>query len=226
MPRFFQFATTCGVTPSRLANSDIVEAVLIASSSALIPGIKHRVSGKVNRAFSHHSINYPFMSKIKPETISHKPLFAWFDEKPSNRRDFRLKTGYSDGRITNWKRRGIPRAEVGQIAAIMGLTYEQYMKAAGVSSKTSEKTHQTNAPSLDGGRRAGDNDAVLQFIIATYYYADPDGQEEIEETVNIVAGRKRKSAGGDSSAPRLPASESRSPRIPKAARLSPRRKRG
>lgn len=71
------------------------------------------------------------MAKPKPDTISSAPLFRWFDADKSRRRTFR-EAGYSDGRITNWKKRGIPRAELGPVAAHMGLTYEEYAAAAGM----------------------------------------------------------------------------------------------
>lgn len=62
-------------------------------------------------------------------TASPQPLFDWFDKDRGNRALLRLH-GYTDGRITNWKRRGIPVREVGFVARLMGLTYEQYMLAA------------------------------------------------------------------------------------------------
>jgi hypothetical protein len=42
-----------------------------------------------------------------------------------------VQAGYTDGRITNWKNRGIPRAEVGAVAQLMGVRYEDYLEAAG-----------------------------------------------------------------------------------------------
>jgi hypothetical protein len=69
------------------------------------------------------------MSKILTETVSAGPLFEWFAADKNNRA--RLRTvGYSDGRITNWKSRGIPRGEVGNVAPLMGMTYEEYVHAA------------------------------------------------------------------------------------------------
>lgn len=68
--------------------------------------------------------------KAAPETVSHRPLFKWFEADRKNRARLRA-AGYTDGRITNWKGRGIPRAEVAEVARFMGLTYEQYLAKAG-----------------------------------------------------------------------------------------------
>lgn len=71
-------------------------------------------------------------SKAKSETVSSKPLFAWFKLDRANRVKLK-KAGYTDGRITNWKSRGIPRAEVPAVASLMGLSYEGYMQATGAA---------------------------------------------------------------------------------------------
>lgn len=63
-------------------------------------------------------------------SVSAKPLYDWFAKDKNNRAT--LKKFYSDARITNWKTRGIPRAEVGNVAQFMGLSYEQYIEAASV----------------------------------------------------------------------------------------------
>lgn len=68
--------------------------------------------------------------KRLPQPASSKPLFDWFDKEKGNRAKLR-EAGYSDGQITNWHKRGIPRAQLGQIVALMGLTAEQYLSAAG-----------------------------------------------------------------------------------------------
>lgn len=72
----------------------------------------------------------------RPDTVSSRPLFEWFKGDKSRRATFRA-AGYSDGRITNWKSRGIPRAELGAVADRMGLTYEEYLAAAGVPGSSS-----------------------------------------------------------------------------------------
>lgn len=66
---------------------------------------------------------------IYTSTISAGPLFDWFAQDKGNRAKLRT-AGYTDGRITNWKSRGIPRGEVGNIAPLMGMTYEQYILTA------------------------------------------------------------------------------------------------
>jgi len=89
----------------------------------------------VNSVFSSRSINFAFMAKAKPETAPARPLFEWFAGEPGRRGAFRARTGYSDGRITNWRSRGVPLAELGRIAGEMGLTYEEYLAEAGVPTK-------------------------------------------------------------------------------------------
>lgn len=74
--------------------------------------------------------------KAKPDTVTAKPLFDWFTASKKNRKLLR-EAGYSDGRITNWKARGIPRGEVEAVAEIMGLTYDQYLGASGAPVKAS-----------------------------------------------------------------------------------------
>lgn len=76
------------------------------------------------------------MAKKLPDTVPAGPLFAWFKTDKKNRGKLR-QAGYSDGRITNWRVRGIPRGEVGAVAEIMATTYEQYLAAAGVDSQAS-----------------------------------------------------------------------------------------
>lgn len=91
----------------------------------------------------------PLMGKPKarPELISHLPLFRWFEADKKNRAKLR-DAGYTDGRITNWKRRaGIPRAEIADVAAIMGLSYEDYLLEAGAAPNS---VHQARASYVVG----------------------------------------------------------------------------
>lgn len=69
-------------------------------------------------------------AKGRPETVSAVPLFAWFALDKKNRRRF-VEAGYSDGRLTNWKNRGIPRGEVAAVAELMGTTHDDYLVRAG-----------------------------------------------------------------------------------------------
>ena len=93
---------------------------------------------QVNSAFSQPLLHSAAMARGKPkpkahpETVSAAPLFAWFAADKRRRRDFVRQAGYSDGRITNWKSRGIPMAELGKVSGRMGLTYEEYLVEAGV----------------------------------------------------------------------------------------------
>src|SRR5688572_17298301 len=76
--------------------------------------------------------------KARPDTAPAKPLYEWFDADKANRAKLR-QAGYSDGRITNWKSRGIPLAELWRVANHMGISHDEYLALAGVS-----------APKLDG----------------------------------------------------------------------------
>ncbi len=91
----------------------------------------------VNSAFRLMPINSPFMGRGKPDTAPAKPLFDWFKAKPGRRREFIAATGFSDGRVTNWKSRGIPLAALDRTARAMGLSYDEYMARA--SGKPSPK---------------------------------------------------------------------------------------
>lgn len=90
---------------------------------------------EVNGAFRIPLINSVFMGReaarrANAPTVSAAPLFDWFKADKANRGRLRA-AGYTDGRITNWRERGIPRAQVGAVAAKMGLSFEQYLERAG-----------------------------------------------------------------------------------------------
>lgn len=70
--------------------------------------------------------------KAKPDTAPAEPLFDWFEADRQNRAKLRT-AGYSDGRITNWKSRGVPLAELGRVAHLMGIAYDEYLALADVS---------------------------------------------------------------------------------------------
>lgn len=97
------------------------------------------------------------MAKATAQTVPAKPLFDWFKADRSRRPAFVKATGYSDGRVTNWKERGLPRAEVGRVAQFMGLTYEQYLAAAGEKVSVAKQPaappyHQLSEESLEIAR--------------------------------------------------------------------------
>lgn len=82
--------------------------------------------------------------RARPKTVPSKHLFDWFDANSANRAKLRNE-GYSEGRISNWKTRGIPRAEVPAIAALMGLTFEQYVGETGAQTTAREPAAQYSA---------------------------------------------------------------------------------
>lgn len=113
--------------------------------------------------------------KAKPETVSHLPLFVWFDAEKKNRRKLR-DAGYTDGRITNWKRRGgIPRGEIPAVAAIMGLKYDEYLAAAGETATTRLLT-----------KPDGISDEALE-IARAFDQMQPQTQERVREHVFIYS---------------------------------------
>lgn len=68
--------------------------------------------------------------KRLPQPAPSKPLFDWFEKEKSNRGKLR-EAGFSDGQITNWNKRGIPRAQLEQVVGIMGIGTEEYLVRAG-----------------------------------------------------------------------------------------------
>lgn len=106
--------------------------------------------------------------KTKPP-VSSAPLYAWFNENKANRAKLR-SAGYSHGQITNWKARGIPRAEVGALAGVMGIPHDDYLIAAG------EKVQKSAKPSADLTDEA--RDVALAWMRLT-----PVRQQAIREWV-------------------------------------------
>jgi hypothetical protein len=132
----------------------------------------------VNGAFRGGLINSPFMgngSLPKPDTASSKPLFDWFDAEPGRRRRL-VEAGYSDGRITNWKSRGVPLGEVGRVAAVMGINYERYMALA---SDSPLPENQIISPQ-------GNDAEKLLFVIRTFLDTDSDGRLELFDAARVL----------------------------------------
>lgn len=77
-------------------------------------------------------------AKRLPQPVSSKPLFKWFDRDRANRAKLRT-AGYSDGQITNWKERGIPRAQLDSVTSIMGISTEDYLVRAGEAPPTARE---------------------------------------------------------------------------------------
>jgi len=113
--------------------------------------------------------------KAVPETVSHKPLFDWFAADKRNRGKLRA-AGYTDGRITNWKRRGgIPRGEVGAVAKHMGINYDAYLLRAG---EAPPKVEEPSAP------YSTPSDEALE-IARAFDQMQPQAREYIREQVFI-----------------------------------------
>jgi hypothetical protein len=86
-----------------------------------------------------------------------------------------VQAGYTDGRITNWKNRGIPRAEVGAVAQLMGVRYEDYLEAAG--EKNVNQVQEVRAG-------YGVSDEALE-IARAFDQLQPQAKEYIREQVFI-----------------------------------------
>lgn len=145
------------------------------------------------------------MAKPKHDNVSSAPLFEWFKLDKGRRAAFR-RSGYSDGRITNWKSRGIPRAEIGPIAAHMGLTYEEYLAAAGAPVEGSyglrlqleeaEAVKRLRGALPDWrryvlGLAMIDNKETQGLLLTTMREAVPDKRVEQFVTVAPHAGKRR-----------------------------------
>lgn len=131
--------------------------------------------------FSAPSIDSSFMGKpkVKPDTVSHLPLFEWFAADKKNRAKLRA-AGYTDGRITNWKRRkGIPRGEVSEVARIMGLNHEAYLAMAG----------EDGAPPIPATQDYGINLSILTYIISEVeaFYSERDEELSPESKGKLIA---------------------------------------
>lgn len=118
------------------------------------------------------------MSKPKPSpnSVSSKPLFDWLDGKPENRAKLKAEGGYSDGRITNWKPRGLPRAEVAKVAKIMGTNHDHYMSLA-------EAIEQPAKPAVVVDR-IGVSPEALE-IARAFDRMQPQTQERVRELVFV-----------------------------------------
>jgi len=120
------------------------------------------------------------MTTILTGTVSAGPLFEWFENDRNNRAKLR-EAGYSDGRITNWKSRGIPRAEVGNIAPFMGMTYEEYVHAA--------EAWQLRIKKL---RRVAAWAAVSLGLALQHYPSDADAVQRHQGVVYYVKSKFRR----------------------------------
>lgn len=112
--------------------------------------------------------------KSLPQPVSSKPLFDWFGSDRANRGKLRA-AGLSDGQITNWKERGIPRAQLDSVASLMGMTTEQYLVAAG------ETPHVMRQPA---GTYAALSEEALE-IARAFDQMQPQAREYIREQVFI-----------------------------------------
>lgn len=121
------------------------------------------------------------MSKPKPtpKTVSSKPLFTWFASDAGNRAKMR-SMGYSDGRITNWKNRGLPRAEVADVAKIMGTTHDHYLSMAEVAQQQPKKS------SMGVVERIGVTPEALE-IARAFDRMQPQTQERARELVFLLS---------------------------------------
>lgn len=76
-----------------------------------------------------HSTHVPKDAPRK--TIDAAPLFLRLGDRPGAVAKFARDMGISQQRVTNWRNRGLPAAELPSVAAALGITVEQYLKEAG-----------------------------------------------------------------------------------------------
>lgn len=72
-----------------------------------------------------------------------RPLFRRIGQRGGAAFGRRPGIDASGQQVNNWKRRGVPEAKIGRIASELGITYEQYMQEAGLS--TGKKVQQTSS---------------------------------------------------------------------------------
>lgn len=65
------------------------------------------------------------------KTIDAAPLFRRLGDQSGAVAKFARQYGISQQRITNWRKRGLPAAELPAICAALGVSVEQYLKEAG-----------------------------------------------------------------------------------------------
>lgn len=78
------------------------------------------------------------------ETIPALPLLDWLKSKGSRQAELARDMGWSDQRLTNWKRRGIPARELHKVAAAMGITSDEYRTRAGLDRPPREPIKSTS----------------------------------------------------------------------------------
>lgn len=68
----------------------------------------------------------------KAQLFPSGPLFQRLDAKgPGARASFARAMNVSQPRLTNWRKRGVPAAELPRVAAGLGMTVEQYLAEGG-----------------------------------------------------------------------------------------------
>jgi hypothetical protein len=113
------------------------------------------------------------------DTVSSKPLFERLPER-GDVAAFAKKIGAkSTQAVYNWKKRGIPKGVVRDVAAALGLTVEQYYElatkgTAGADRKIKEK----NVPRSDG--------ETLLVMLRAFLDTDSEGRVEMAEAIASV----------------------------------------
>lgn len=71
----------------------------------------------------------------KQQTVPAGPLFKRIEAKRGGKAAFAKQLDIDHGRLSNWKKRGIPWAQVTRVAAAIGMAREEYLAEAGLSQK-------------------------------------------------------------------------------------------
>jgi|CXWL01.1.fsa_nt_gi hypothetical protein len=125
--------------------------------------------------------------------ISSEPLFTRIGDSFGAAAKFALGSGISHQRLTNWKRRGIPAAELPAVAAALGISVEQYLKETGQA--TSHVARQVTGSYLtDDERELLDlyRAATGRWKIAIKHMAKlrgDDVQDEAAESMTILLAK-------------------------------------
>jgi hypothetical protein len=115
-------------------------------------------------------------------TVSAKPLFSLLKDRGAITA-FAKKLGYKDmQRISNWRKRGIPKGQIVDVAKALGMKVENYYDLC--EGKASEHQAKQRA---SGNIPRSDAEKLL-VLIKTFLDTDADVRGDIVAAVQAVAG--------------------------------------
>lgn len=97
-------------------------------------------------------------------------LISWLKDRPGGASAWRREHDITAATLSNWKARGIPMANLPRVAHSMGITVDQYLRAAG---------HKTTDKRVDSA-------AQLESFIAEYLSLPPGLQEYVRRKTSSL----------------------------------------